>query len=428
MPKRQQQPLMPACQTGATTASGLADLSFTLTIAFRNLNRNLRRSLLTISAIAFALICLLVFNALKNGLHQTMVTTTTSTDIASLQIHGQGYGGNLISLTEIPQPEQVTTALAALGLNTFARRLKASALLLAGPKSAAVVLHGIIPEEEGRVTSVQRQIIRGETARGDKEILIGAGLAEAFALELGGRLTIMSQDIFGTTVSRAFTVTGIYRTGVVAFDGAHLFLPLAALQSFLDADGMITEIAIALPQANQASAAQRLGQRLGPNYQVKTWQEIAPDVTQLIELNDTTMTILIAIVFLLVAMGIVNTMTTITFERFREFGTIAALGATPCDIMTLVIAEALVLGLVASAVGSVIGVGCCLFLASHGIDLTSLTSTNQYFTNNHILRAVLDWRQVALTNGFTLLTATLAGLPPAWTAAHQNPAQAISHT
>jgi len=420
--------LVPACQTEPPTTIGLPALAFTLTIAFRNLHRNRRRSLLTVSAIAFALICLLVFTSLKNGLHQTMVTTTTTTDIASLQIHGQGYGANLISLTEIPHPEQVSTTLAALGLNTFARRLKASGLLLAGPKSAAVILHGIIPEEEGRVTSVQGQIIQGKTARGEKEILIGAGLAEAFGLELGGRGTIMTQNLFGSTVSRTFTVIGIYQTGVVAFDGAHLFLPLAALQSFLDAEGMISEIAIALPQANPATVAQSLGQRLGPDYQVKTWQEIAPDVTQLIELNDTTMTILIGIVFLLVAMGIVNTMTTITFERFREFGTIAALGATPCDIMALVIAEALVLGLVASAVGSLIGVGCCLFLASHGIDLTSLTSTNQYFTNNHILRAVLDWRQVALTNGFTLLTAALAGLPPAWTAAHQNPAQALSHT
>jgi ABC-type lipoprotein release transport system permease subunit len=402
-------------------------LAITMTLAFRNLTRNRRRSILTIAAIAFALACLLVFDALKNGLHQKMVSTATATDIGSLQIHGRDYGANLISLTELTDPEQVTRAMAAMGISRFAQRLKASGLILAGTKSSAVVLHGVIPEEEKRVTVVNTQIIKGRAPDGAKEIMLGQGLALAFGLKLEDGLTIMAQDIFGSTVTRHFTVTGIFQTGVAAFDQGHIFLSLAALQSFLDATGMISEIAVSLPNAGHAAQAELLRQRLGDSYQVKTWEEIAPDVTQLIELNDSTMAILIAIVFLIVAMGIVNTMTTITFERFREFGTIAALGATPVGIMGLVTAEAVVLGLIASLIGSTIGISCCLYLAAHGIDLTAFTSSNQYFSNNHILKAALDWRQVLTTNGFTLLTATLAGIPPAWSAAHQNPAQALNH-
>lgn len=401
--------------------------NITMTLAFRNLNRNRRRSMLTIAAIAFALVCLLVFDALKNGLHQKMVSTATATDIGSLQIHGSGFAANLISLTELPAPEHVTQALAAIGIDTFARRLKASGLILSGPKSAAVVLHGVIPEEERRVTVVNDRIITGEVPQGEKEVLVGQGLALSFGIQVGERLTIMAQDSFGATVSRRFTVSGIYQTGVTGFDGGHLFMTLAALQSFLDAADLVSEIAVALPQGTHQAQAELLRQRLGLDYQVKTWEELTPDVTQLITLNDTTMAILISIVFLIVAMGIVNTMTTITFERFREFGTIAALGATPTRIMGLVTAEALALGLCASLIGSAIGISLCLYLSRHGIDLTAFTSTNQYFSNNHILKAVLDWRQVLSTNVFTLLTATLAGLPPAWGAARQNPAQALSH-
>ena len=401
--------------------------AITLTLAFRNLARNRRRSLLTIAAIAFALACLLVFDALKNGLHQKMVSTATVTDIGSLQIHGLGYGANLISLTDLPAPEKVAATLTTMGINHFARRLKASALILAGPKSSAVVLHGVMNEEERQVTIVQEQIVKGGAADGDREVMVGQGLALAFGLGIGDGLTVMAQDLFGSTVTRRFTVCGIFQTGVVAFDQCHLFMTLKALQDFLDAAGLISEIAVSLPSAVQAAIAERLRQGLGGDYQVKTWEEIAPDVTQLIALNDTTMAILVAIVFLLVAMGIANTMTTITFERFREFGTIAALGATPFGIMGLVTAEALALGLTASLIGSALGLCLCLYLAAYGIDLTAFTSTNQYFSNNHILKAALDWRQVLLTNGFTLLTATMAGIPPAWSAARQNPAQAISH-
>ena len=321
-------------------------ITITALLAFRNLARNRRRSLLTIAAIAFALVCLLVFDALKNGLHQKMVATATETDTGALQIHAKDYGANYISLSELAQPEKVVAELTALGFGNYARRLQ---------------------------------------------------------------------------------ITGIFATGVVAFDQNHLFMNLPALQSFLAAGDMVSEIAVALPQQGLVAKAEQLRQGLGSAYQVETWQEISPDLVQLIKLNDTTMMVLILIVFLIVAMGIANTMATITFERFREFGTIAALGATPANILGLVIAEALALGLTASLIGSLVGGVLCFYLGRHGIDLTAFTSANQYFSNNHILKAVVEWRQVVLTNCFTLLTATLAGILPAWTAARQNPVEALGH-
>ncbi|MBA3016427.1 MAG: ABC transporter permease [Proteobacteria bacterium] len=401
-------------------------LTITILLAFRNLTRNRRRSALTIAAIAFALACLLVFGALKKGLHQTMVATTTNTDIGVIQIHGQGYAPTLVNLTPLPNPDEVTQTLRTLKINSFARRLKANGLILAGAKSAAVVIHGVIPEEERTVTVVHERMVMGSPPAGPLEAMVGQALATSFGLGINDQLTIMTQDVFGTPKSRTLTITGIYQTGVAAFDQGHIFLPLTSLQSLLDAAEMISEIAIALPAEPLSALVSRLRQQLDSRYQVSSWEDIAPDVTQLIALNDSTMQILIAIVFLIVAMGIVNTMTTVTFERFREFGTIAALGATPSGIIALVTAEALALGVIASFTGTIIGLALCLYLANHGIDLTTLTSNNQYFSNNHVLKAALDWHTVASTNGFTLTTSLVAGLYPAWLAARQNPAQALS--
>jgi len=405
----------------------MKSLAITLLLACRNLSRNRRRSLLTISAIAFALVSLLVFNSLKQGLHQTMIATATQTDIGAIQIHGQGYEANRVNLSALPDPVEVSKALASMGITTFARRLKGNGLVLAGPKSAAVLLHGVVNEEERRVTVVHERLIAGVAPAGEKEVMIGQGLARALGLALADPLTIMSQDLFGAPVTRRFTVCGIFQTGVAAFDQGHLFLTLPGLQSYLDADGLISEIAVSVPIAEHTAQVGLLRQRLGDAYRVEPWEAVAPDVTQLIALNDSTMLILIAIVFLIVGMGIVNTMTTIIFERFREFGTIAALGCTPAGIMGLVTAEALALGLAASLLGSTIGITLCLYLARYGIDLTAFTSSNQYFSNNHVLKAVLTWQDLLATNGFTLFAAMAAGLYPAWCAARLDPAHSLSH-
>ncbi len=399
----------------------------TLLLACRNLTRNRRRSLLTIGAIAFALAMLLVFNALKEGLHQTMIATATATDIGVIQIHGAGFAANRVNIAALPDADLVSGTLTGMGITTFARRLKGTGLILAGPKSAAVLLHGVNSSEESRVTVLHERLVAGAAPATPKEVMIGQGLARSLGLGLAEPITIMTQDQFGAPATRRFQICGIFHTGVAAFDQGHLFLTLPGLQDLLDAQGLISEIAISVPMPGHGELAHRLQQRLGPAYQVEPWESIAPDVTQLIALNDTTMLILIVIVFLIVGMGIVNTMTTIIFERFREFGTIAALGCTPAGIMGLVTAEALALGLAASLVGSAVGLTLCLYLTHYGIDLTAFTSSNQYFSNNHVLKAVLTWRNVASSNGFTLLSALTAGLYPAWSASRQDPAQALAH-
>ena len=126
-------------------------------------------------------------------------------------------------------------------------------------------------------------------------------------------------------------------------------------------------------------------------------------------------------------MGIANTMTTVIFERFREFGTLTALGATPGGIVSLVMTESLLLGLFAALAGSLTGFGACVYLARYGIDLTHFTSANQYFVVGSVLKAVLTPGDLILANTITLATAATAGLYPAWKASRLNPVKALSH-
>lgn len=398
-------------------------------IALRNVRRNARRSLFTIITIAFGLLCLIVFQALKVGLHREMVVSTVQLDAGSLQVHAADYEVNLAALKQIPEPEKVSAALAEINEKRFCRRIKSSALLLAGKKSSAVVLSGVDPADEPKVTFLSEKVVRGGYVNDEGGILIGGELAKSINVDIGEEVTLTAQNRQGLPVTEQLRVTGIYATELSSFNRSHVFMHLDDAQKFLHADNIITEIAVRTDSQNVHDVAKKLRAALsGKDYQIRTWQEIAPDVQQIINLNDATMQLLILIVFAIIAMGITNTMTMVIFERFRELGILSAIGTSPSGILTMVVMESFFLGAIASLIGSMAAAAACAYLGEYGIDLTSFTSSNQYFATSHVLKAHLLLKDLVIANVVTLTTAFIGGIYPAWKASRLKPVDAISHT
>jgi ABC-type lipoprotein release transport system permease subunit len=398
-------------------------------IAFRNIRRNPRRTFFTVFAVASGLICLLVFQALKEGLHREMIFSTISLDAGNIQIHASGYRTNLANIKPIPRPDIVYDALRSSGVKRYASRLKTYAFIVAGKSSVSAILSGIVPQEESRVTFIADKIIEGRYFEGSKGIVISSALAMDLQKKTGDMVAVMVRNIYGEPVIRKFTVVGIYRTELATFDRSHIYLPLPEIQRLLGTPDIITEIAINEGERRTQEITRQLRRVLSPrDYQILTWREIAPDVEQLIQLNNATMNLLILIVFAIVAMGIINTMTTVTFERFRELGTLAAIGTSPGGILIMILLESCFTGLAAMAFGNLIGYGVCTYLGAYGIDLTHLTSANQYFASSHVLKAYLTPEIVLKSNIITLATAVFAGIYPAWKASRLEPVRAILHT
>jgi ABC-type lipoprotein release transport system permease subunit len=307
-----------------------------------------------------------------------------------LEVHAAGYEVNLAALKKMPDPEKVISALREQGEKRFSRRVKTSGLILAGGKSSSLLLSGVDPEEEPEVTFIAEKIIIGSYVSLNSGILLGEELAKSFGIQPGDEVTLMSQDMAGLPVTKKFPVAGLYRTELAVFDRSHAFMPISLLQEFLHADGVVTEIAVRSDSRDEMALADSLGRSLPDmDYQIRTWKEIAPDVIQLIGLNDATMQLLILIVFAIIAMGITNTMTMVVFERFRELGIISAIGTAPSGILTMIVMESFCLGAVASLLGSAAAVITCTYLGKYGIDLTTFTNANQYFANSPVLKAHL---------------------------------------
>jgi ABC-type lipoprotein release transport system permease subunit len=397
-----------------------------LRIAVRNTWRSPRRSVLTISAIAFGLFCLIVFQALKVGMHQEMVNSTIQLDAASLQVLPSGTGEGLTRLRPLTDAQQVITLLAERPEVSAGLRLRGPALVSSPAGSAAVVVTGIDPASETHITVIASRLTAGLYLAPPGGVLLGAALADSLGVTVGGEVTVLVQTLFGKPASRRLPVRGIYRTALASFDRGHVFLDLPTAQGLFDAAHLATAVVLRVPPEHESELAAWLRDRLPTDrYRVAPWQELAPDVVQLIDLNDGAMRLLVMIVFAIVALGIVNTMGMSVLERTTEFGVLAALGLRPVQVITLVVLESLVLGAIAAVAGSLAGLVVCGYLASQGIDLTHLTSANPYFATSHVLKAQLATGDLLLANLVGFVTALLAGLVPAWRASRMTPAEAL---
>jgi ABC-type lipoprotein release transport system permease subunit len=245
-------------------------------MALRNVRRNVRRSLLTVFAIAFGLFCLIVFQALKVGLHREMVNSTVRLDAGSLQVHAAGYEANLTALYPLRDPERVERALAAAGVTEFGRRLKAPALVLAGQRSSSVLLSGVDPAAEPRITFVAERIVAGAYLDATAGVVLGEALAESLGVEVGDEVTLMVQGVFGRPVTGRFPVRGLYRTELASFDRSHVFR--RSLSPGFPGGRSGDRNARASSEEGLSTAQQE------PRpHQVRSWQQLAPGVVQLIE-------------------------------------------------------------------------------------------------------------------------------------------------
>lgn len=400
------------------------------TIALRNIFRQPRRSGLTVLAISFSVFCVIVFQALKVGMHQKMIDSALSLDLGTMQIHRAGYEANVTLFQTLPEFDNLLKTLEVSGFTSYSPRVKAPALILAGQRSSSVLLSGILPEQEKNVTLIHRRLTAGGyLPAGRESLLIGRRLADNLKLRVGDDVSLMLQDVFGQPVVKKIKISGMYDTGLSSFDLNHLYLPLPTLQNYLAADNELTEIALATDTGKARHLAALLAEKAGPGkYQITPWQEMAPDIVQLMELNDATFKLLVVIIFFVAAMGIANTMNSVIFERFREFGVIAAIGTTPLQIVSLVSLESLFLGLFACATGTVAALLVCSYLGIHGVDLSQLTSSNQYFAAGAVLKPAVLPGDVASANMITIVTALLAGLYPAIKASLLNPVDALNYT
>jgi ABC-type lipoprotein release transport system permease subunit len=338
-----------------------------------------------------------------------------------------GYEGTdlEIFISRITSQEDVSAA---------APRVYGGGLLSSGEETRAVLLMGVDPDREPRVTTLLSRLVSGRTlVAGANEILVGDEMAEQLGAVLGDEIVVVAPSSDGSLGNDLFTLVGILDTGIPAIDQNYALLALPDLQ-FLMAMGptRIHEVVITVGNAKDSPRiAEALREFLSDSelpVQVSSWTDLRPELADMVSLMDASHFIIVIVIFGMAAFGVANTMLIGTFERRREFAVIRALGTAPIGIGQTVVYEGIILGVISLIAGALITWPILVWWHNSPIDLTTVISgfTVAGAQWRPVLRVEYSVQAPIVAALGLFLTSILAAMYPAWKATRVPPADALA--
>jgi ABC-type lipoprotein release transport system permease subunit len=397
-------------------------------IAYRDLGRNRRRSILSLIAVALGLGLLILMNGYIAGVMEESLQNDIRLRTGHVQIRDDSYEAEKVSLQWdelLDEPEALAARASALPEVTAAAPvLWASGILNTIDDSAGLTIYGV-DVTSALYEPIREAMVAGEFLQPDDRsgVVIGKRLADMMGIALGQdvNLTVVNAD--GQPDEANFTVRGLFSTGIPSYDESALFMPLARAQAFTVTDGHASAIVMML---NRQSDSPRVAATLaGSGITTLTWREINQVLLQLAELSMSFYTILDVIVMVVVAVVIANTLLMSVFERIREMGILAALGMKGRQIMLMFLLEAAILGIAGIIVGSILGLAGVAYLATVGIHIGEIATTGGGLALGSTIHAHFVPATFASLAFWTLVIILLASLYPAWFAIRREPAEAL---
>ena len=399
-------------------------------IAWRNLWRNKRRSIIILISVIIGVVALIIMDALSIGMVRQMLENQIGAHVSHIQVHKKGFNDNKIIQNYLPNSDRVETVLKNTeGIKYYSPRVLTFGLLSSATNSSGVYLVGINPEEEEKVTKIKRSLVEGDYLSGKAhEIVIGKKLAEKLGVELGDKVVAMASTLKGDVGSDVFRIVGLYETFSSEFDKTTIYIPLDNAQRMLEMGDKITEFAIIVDNTKFLDQIKATIQSdLGDAYEVLTYRDLLPLLVMQIDLYKETIWIFYLIVGIAMVFGIINTMLMSVLERIHEFGVLMAIGLRNSKLFVMIMLEALLLGIFGSVLGVIVGVIIYYPLSLSGIDLSLFAAGLTAFGSGAIIYPVLT--SLSIINAVIIIpvVAVLGALYPAYRTIRLQPVTAIRH-
>jgi putative ABC transport system permease protein len=400
-------------------------------LAWRNVWRNRRRSLITMTSMGFGLSAIMFGQSMIKTLQGQLVEKATGSITGHLQIQNRHIKDYKIPDKYIEDPAAGEAALAAdPRVKAFAKRITMTGLVASPTGSVGALICGIEPRREREVTTMSTYVTAGEFL-GDnpKGVVMGEKLAQRLDLKMGEKVVVMAQAVDGSMGAEAFRLVGLYRSGSETFDSQIIYIPLAATQELLAAGKRISNFAMRVNDLEQVDMIQQdLGSKLSREpVQVLSWKNIDHEIVGVQKFQNGLLDVVLTVVFLIVALGILNTLLMSLFERVREFGVLMAMGAKPGWVMRLVLIESVSLGAVGTVLGLIIGSAMIAYYGRRGLHLPVGDALSYFLPFPSTLYLQPAWESHLFAAGSVLFTSLVAAIPPALRACRLKPAEALRH-
>ena len=344
-----------------------------LQIAWRNVWRNKRRTIITISSIFFAVLLALFMRSMQLGSYENMIRNSVELYSGYIQIHRQGYWED----RSINKMLKVTDSLKSVvefttHVNFYIPRLETFVLAASRDISKGVMVIGTDPEAENRMTKLAAKIVEGEYLKDNSRgVMVAQGLADYLQLGLHDTVVMIGQGYHGVNAVDQYPITAIARFSNPQQNNNTIYAPLSLMRQFTGAPDMATALVLSIDDLDEMQVVRgQLQLLLGKRYEVMDWKEMQPELVQMIQSDNAGGIILLSILYLVIAFGIFGTVMMMSIERRREFGVMVAVGMQKTSLTFLLTLETCIIGFLGLGISFVAGVLLLLYMFYHPIPLT----------------------------------------------------------
>lgn len=399
-------------------------------LAWRNIWRNKRRSLVVLLSVIVGVNSLLFMDGLTNGMIYQMLANQISNNISHIQIHKNGFTDNKVIQSNIPDPLIVEDALKNNpSVKSYSKRVVTFGLLSSATNSAGVFLNGIIPKDEIKVSNISNSIVEGEYfTGGEREIVLGTKLAEKLEVGLGDKVVALSNMPTGKIGSEVFRITGLYKTPSSEFDKSFIYIPIKTAQSMLQLDDKVFEFAIVTKNINSTEMVKNeLLAELGSKYEVQSYKDLLPLLIIWMDMYKESLVFINFIVGLALIFGIINSMLMAVYERINEFGVLMAIGMKNIKMFFMVVFEAVILGIFGTLIGLASGLLINWPISIIGIDLSLFAEGLNSYGVGAVIYPTLSFENFIMTLLMIPVVSVLGAIYPAYKAIKLDPIYAIRY-
>ena len=393
-------------------------------IAWRNIWRNKKRSLIIIIAVTIGLSTGIFLMAFYNGLVEQRVNSAIETEVSHLQLHQPGFTSDYDIKLYLQQGYTMLQKIQSYPqVKAAAGRFIIQGMIASASGNSGVMINGVMPIEENKLTKLAGKIKQGNYFNTNKrnEVLVGEKLRQKLKLKTGNKVVLTFQDADGNIASAAYRIAGIYQTVNTPYDETNVFVRISDVDSVAGLKNRLNEIAVLLSSHQLLQHTKAELQSLFPAAEIKDWMEISPEVGLTVSVSEQLVFILMIIILMALAFGIVNTMMMAVLERTREICMLLALGMNRIKVFGMILLETIFLVLAGCPGGLLISLLAISITHHTGIRFEKFAEVYSSFGYSNVLYPKITMQQFMISMLLIIVTAIVSSLFPAWKAFRLKP-------
>ncbi len=347
-----------------------------LKLAWRNIWRNKRRTIITAAAVAFAVFMASVMVSFQKGVWDKVVDNTVNLYFGFAQVHSNGYWDEQILDNAIVFNDELKALEQEIpDVKSVIPRIESFALASQKNLTTGVLVIGIDPEKEDDMTGVKSRLTEGNYLdANDEAAFVAEGVAEKLGVKLGDTLVLISQGYHGANAAAKFPIKGMFKFALPDLNKRLVYLPLKAAQKFYGAENMVTSVVLKIEQRDQVPAVLKAAYSKLDNekYEVKNWEQMMPDLLEARELDEGSGLLVLGLLYFIITFAIFGTILMMTKEREYEFGVLVSIGMRRWKLFSIIWWETVLVGFIGSIAGILISIPICYYYKLNPIDMGKL--------------------------------------------------------